>query len=64
MNKRIREIAEQQGLTGPNYFIDSSELEKFAELMVRECSQYLWANEVEWTANKEDRMLQHFGVKE
>jgi thymidylate synthase ThyX len=39
MNERIRELAEQQGLTGPNYLISSQELEKFAELIVRECNQ-------------------------
>ena len=39
MNKRIWELAEQQGLTGPNYLISSNELEKFAELIVRECME-------------------------
>jgi hypothetical protein len=38
MNERIRELAEQQGLTGPNYLISSQELEKFANLIVRECA--------------------------
>lgn len=38
MNERIRELAEQQGLTGPNFLISSHELEKFAELIVRECA--------------------------
>ncbi len=37
MNERIQKLAEQQGLTGPNYFLSSQELEKFAELIVREC---------------------------
>ena len=39
MNKRIWELAEQQGLIGPNYLISSNELEKFAELIVRECME-------------------------
>ena len=38
MNERIRELAEQQGLTGPNYLISSRELEKFAELIVNKCA--------------------------
>ena len=38
MNERILELAEQQGLTGPNYFLSSQELEKFAELIVKECA--------------------------
>ena len=37
MNERIKELAEQRGLTGPNYFISSQELEKFVLLIVREC---------------------------
>lgn len=39
MNQRIKELAEQQGFTGPNYLISSQELEKFAELIIRECIQ-------------------------
>ncbi len=62
MNKRIRELAERCETKEVGYYF--FDREKFAELIVRECSQYLWANEAEWTANKEDRMLQHFGVKE
>lgn len=37
MNKRIKELAEQQGLTGSNYLISSQELEKFAELIINNC---------------------------
>jgi hypothetical protein len=37
MNERIKELAEQRGFTGYNYFLSSQELEKFAELIVREC---------------------------
>ncbi len=39
MNERIRELAEQQGLTGSNYLISSQELEKFAELIAQECAR-------------------------
>lgn len=36
MNKRINQLAKQQGLTGPNYLISSQELEKLAELIVQD----------------------------
>ena len=47
MNERIREIAEQAGLEfdddlalepEPIYYITQKELEKFAQLIVRECA--------------------------
>ena len=57
MNKRIWELAEQQGLIGPNYLISSNELEKFAELIVRECASKV-------TRNEALNILEHFGVKE
>ena len=38
MNERIRKLAERQGLTGPNFYISAQELEKFAELIVKECA--------------------------
>jgi hypothetical protein len=64
MNERIRELAEQQGFTGPNFYISSSELEKFAELIVRECAEL--ANEE--TSLPYDsyskKIKKHFGVEE
>lgn len=41
MNKKIKELAEQQGLTGPNFLISSQELEKFAELIIQESVDFL-----------------------
>jgi hypothetical protein len=41
MNERIRQLAEQQGLTGPNFLISSQELEKFAEILLKDCVQIL-----------------------
>jgi hypothetical protein len=41
MNKKIKELAEQQGLTGSNYFISSQELEKFAESIIQESVDFL-----------------------
>jgi hypothetical protein len=64
MNERIRELAEQQGLTGPNYLISSRELEKFAELLIKECIL------VARNAENEDEVYawyaisNHFGVEE
>lgn len=38
MNELIKQLTEQQGLTGPNYLISSQELEKFAHLIAGECA--------------------------
>jgi hypothetical protein len=38
------------------------DLKKFAELIVLACSEYMWTNEVEWTAAKEQQMLEYFDV--
>lgn len=69
MNERILELAEQQGLTGPNFFISRHELEKFAELIVRECINTLEFHGfddaipyVKWMAT--NKLGQHFGVDE
>lgn len=41
MNKKIKELAERQGMTGPNFMISSQELEKFAELIIQESVDFL-----------------------
>lgn len=56
MNERIQKLAEQQGLTGPNYFLSSQELEKFAELIVRECASLAY--------DGPGGILEHFGVED
>ena len=61
MNELIRELAEQQGFTGPNFYISSSELEKFAELIVRECAAIV---EEDGSAVLPLIILKHFGVDE
>ena len=68
MNKRIKELYSQAGLTMNNplayeqWYLDS--LEKFAELLVRECIEL---NRQELAFNAFERMLnrykEHFGVK-
>ena len=65
MNERIQKLAEQQGLTGPNYFLSSQELEKFAELIVQECATHLHRRGIEGFGILEERNLkEHFGVEE
>ena len=66
MNERIRELEAQcwtQRLTehGPPWF----DAEKFAELIVRECAQFVFVLDAEPVSHKiAARMLQeHFGVE-
>jgi hypothetical protein len=37
---------------------------KYAELIIRDCSEWLWANEIEWTDYKEKKMFEFFGIKQ
>jgi hypothetical protein len=65
MNLRIKELAKQSGLI--QYDTDSkmNDVEKFAELIVRECGNYLMSDEfigrsdLDWSIILNDR----FGVK-
>ena len=67
MNKRFKELAEQSHHRYSEHNID---LEKFAELIVRECAEWMDAEQDEkgdgisdnfyWSA----RMRLHFGVEE
>ena len=59
--KKIRELSEQVGITEANLSdgnMSYNELEKFAELIVRECLDNCMA------ANDRDRISEHFGVEE
>ena len=65
MNERIRLLAEQAGSTHKQnlgvYQFYTDELEKFAQLIVKECMSNLYLN------GYDDAMIQvqqHFGVKE
>ena len=62
MNERIQKLAEQQGLTGPNYFLSSQELEKFAELIIRECADIASINQHQYEPTGL-YVLKHFGVE-
>lgn len=72
MNDRILELAEEAGFkngTFDGYWVDDGGVERFAELIVRECAniankQFSTASGLDdrdcWTANE---MKQHFGVE-
>ena len=66
MNERIKELAEQCGFRPQPSIYDrnqSFDIEKFAELIVRECAKrvdYWESRQGEHT----DDILKHFGVKE
>ena len=71
MNERIRQLAEQAGVTvltthGMEYVVDGcyvigpARLEKFAELIVRECVYFVG----DLNSQKAKEMLEHFGVEE
>jgi hypothetical protein len=69
MNEKIKELAEAAGITFTDYGsgefldkddIDTDRLEKFAELIVKECEAYI--KEHTWAESGE--LLKHFGVEE
>jgi hypothetical protein len=63
MNNQIQELAEQAMGTRkhvpPVWQFYDIELEKFAELIVRECANYAFSDDQDHKA-----MLKHFGVEE
>ena len=72
MNERIKELAEQTGLIpktfGPvvqtrHMKKKEQDLEKFAELIVRECANIATINAHQW-ASPGTYVLKHFRVKE
>ena len=71
MNEKIKQLAEQAGATvitthGMEHVVDGcyvigpARLEKFAELIVRECVYFVG----DLNSQKAKEMLEHFGVKE
>ena len=77
MNERIRKLAKQSGATlnegfdGKKDFVygitmSPEELEKFAELIVRECASIAGKAEYSdtWSEPVEDTIKKHFGVEE
>ena len=79
MNQRIKELAEQAGVnlssfqfsgTPIKYEVSESDLEKFAELIVKECAEWLKqpVNQTPLSGAvmniAADRLKEHFGVEE
>jgi len=78
MNARIKQLAEQAGMTDDKYGMffakdkhdeDGVDLEKFAELIVKECAsmaRVFQSNEYDFTGDLDldEFMLKHFGVEE
>ena len=63
MNERIRELAEQAGWDNHHSKFDTR-IEKFAELIVRECAKQVdnyWDEFENGYADK--KILEHFGVE-
>ena len=66
MNERIKELAEQAGIGPWGITIDKSTeiFQKFAELIVRECSQIAHNSHPDDLPFVGGKMLVHFGVEE
>ena len=62
MNERIKQLAEQAGCTIDRLGYGEGNLEKFAELIVRDCRDMFVANSPSW--NLLNEKLEHFGVEE
>ena len=68
MNKRIQELAHEAGLPTYNPEGIPTKLEKFAELIVKECAKFLEDNSgysecnYAWHPEPEE-LLEHFGVE-
>ena len=61
MNERIRELARESGLPTYNPEGVPTKLEKFAELIVRECAEVAYKRSVH---SGPSGIFKHFGVKE
>ena len=69
MNERLEKLAEQAGIFRPKEFyqhIDALQLEKFAELIVKECGVALspMLRDMVSRGQAYDLIKQHFGVTE
>jgi hypothetical protein len=67
MHKRIQELAEQTGFRYDNgewQFGDDSDVQKFAELIVKECATMVFNSHPEDLPFVGGKMLVHFGIKE
>jgi len=62
MNERIKELAREAGLLAHNPDGPPTKLEKFAELIVRECIDKVYSFTIH-SKDVEQLVLKHFGVK-
>ena len=67
INKRIQELAEEANCNIDGMGYGEGNLEKFAELIVKECAEFVWykaeksmSQEVLYVGND---LLKHFGVE-
>ncbi len=68
MNERIKELAEQAGCSIDGMGYGEGNVEKFAELIVRECAKQCTTDgpfgaEVVWGKQFHKKILEHFGVE-
>jgi len=65
MNERIRELAEQAGGGPSKWYTNPDVLEKFAQLIVRECAWLVNENDISLPYGTFGELIkQHFGVEE
>ena len=67
MNERIKEIAEQVGFGWDDkyhWYVGSRQMEKFAELIVRECSYIMDKDADHPFVSRGSILKRHFGVEE
>jgi hypothetical protein len=69
MNERIKELLKQSGLQA-YYDAQDGQIEKFAELIVRECMDVCYRTDTEYEGHKvkstviASKVAEHFGVEE
>jgi len=61
MNERIKLLAIQANVLHTDFFDNEWEVEKFAELIVRECAEVVYSRSGHATPQD---LYEHFGVKE
>ena len=69
MNERIKQLAEQVDKEFNSPYDRHKAIERFAELIVKECSNVAWQHtpdteELEYSHLIKDKILAHFGVEE
>jgi hypothetical protein len=63
MNERIKQLAEQADIHGDSYLLYQHRLEKFAELIVRECAKQVNGLYKQGGGTYGETILNHFKIK-